>query len=46
MGVGLDIRKEGTHIAFTGGTGCLVFVDLVSHLVLKALGELTDDEDS
>lgn len=45
MGVGLDIRREGTHLAFTGGTGCLVFVDLVAHLALKAMGLLTPEED-
>ena len=46
MGKGLDILPEGTHIAFSAGTGCLVFVDLVAHLVRKNLGLLDADEDS
>ena len=38
MGKGLDIQAEGTHIAFTAGTGILVFVDLVAALIRKNLG--------
>ena len=45
MGLGLDIRTEGTHIAFTAGTGVLVFLDLVAHLLRKNLGILTTTED-
>jgi hypothetical protein len=44
MGKGLDIQPSGTHVAFTGGTGCLVFVDLVAHLIQKNLGLLGKDE--
>ena len=33
MGKGLDIQSKGCHIAFTGGTGCLVFLDLVAYLL-------------
>ena len=40
MGKGLDIKREGTHIAFSAGTGCLVFVDLVAYLIRKNLGLL------
>ena len=36
--------RSGTHIAFTAGTGCLVFVDLVAHPVRKNLGCLSDEE--
>jgi hypothetical protein len=46
MGKGLDIKPEGTHIAFSAGTGCLVFIDLVAHLIRKNLGLLDPDEDS
>jgi hypothetical protein len=35
MGMGLDISKDGHNIAFTGGTGILVFLDLVAKLVIK-----------
>ena len=44
MGKGLDIQPTGTHIAFSAGTGCLVFVDLVAHLIRKNLGLLQKDE--
>lgn len=45
MGKGLEIQSEGTHIAFTAGTGCLVFVDLVAHLLRKNTGTLESKED-
>jgi hypothetical protein len=34
MGRGIILKRTGTHVAFTGGTGCLVFMDLVA-LLLK-----------
>jgi len=37
MGLGIDIQPNGTHVAFTAGTGVLVFVDLVAHLILRIL---------
>lgn len=40
MGKGLGIQKAGTHIAFSAGTGCLVFLDLVAHLIKKNLNML------
>ena len=40
MGKGLQINNSGLHIAFTAGTGCLVFVDLVAHLIRKNIGVL------
>lgn len=46
MGRGLDIQKEGTHIAFSAGTGILVFVDLVAHLIRKNLKLLDANEDA
>jgi hypothetical protein len=35
MGTGLDIQTSGIHIAFAAGTGILVFVDLIAHLILR-----------
>ena len=35
MGKGLQIEPSGIHVAFCAGTGALVFLDLVSHLLLK-----------
>lgn len=35
MGKGLQIQPSGVHVAFCAGTGALVFLDLVSHLLLK-----------
>ncbi len=46
MGKGLLIKKQGVHIAFTAGTGVLVFLDLVAHLARKAFGEVSPEEDS
>jgi len=44
MGKGLGIQSEGVHIAFTAGTGVLVFVDLVAHLIRKNLSLISNDE--
>jgi len=35
MGKGLMTKRTGTHVAFAGGTGVLVFVDLVMHIALS-----------
>ena len=35
MGKGLQIEPSGIHVAFCAGTGALVFLDIVSHLLLK-----------
>ena len=35
MGKGLCLKRTGTHIAFSAGTGILVYVDLVAYLVRK-----------
>ena len=34
MGRGLQIEPTGLHVAFCAGTGVLVFLDLVAHLLL------------
>ena len=44
MGKGLGIEKSGVHMAFTGGTGSLVFVDLAAFLVRMNLNLLKDHE--
>ena len=36
MGKGLCIEPSGCHVAFCAGTGVLVFLDLLSHLLLRA----------
>lgn len=39
MGTGLEIQNTGTHLAFAAGTGVLVFIDVVAHLILRILDE-------
>lgn len=34
MGKGLQMQSEGMHVAFCAGTGVLVFLDLVAHLLV------------
>ena len=36
MGKGLCIEDHGVHVAFCAGTGILVFLDLVSHMLLRS----------
>jgi len=36
-GLGLGIKPMGRHVAFAGGTGILVFIDLVAHLIIRLL---------
>ena len=36
MGKGLCVEESGVHIAFCAGTGVLVFLDLISHLLLRS----------
>ena len=36
LGKGLCIEESGVHVAFCAGTGILVFLDLVSHLLMRA----------
>ena len=35
MGKGLGIQPAGKHIALAAGTGILVFIDLLAHLILR-----------
>ena len=35
MGKGLCIEGSGVHVAFCAGTGVLVFLDLISHMLLR-----------
>lgn len=35
LGKGLSINRQGKHIAYTAGTGVLVFMDLVAHLLVR-----------
>ena len=35
MGMGLQIDKNGHNFAFVGGTGILVFLDIVAMLLLQ-----------
>lgn len=37
MGRGLGIGQTGRHVAFTAGTGVLVFIDMVAHLLIRLL---------
>ncbi len=46
MGKGLGIEKSGTHIAYTAGTGILVFVDLIAYLIRRNLGLMSEPEAS
>ena len=39
MGMGLSINRNGHNIAFCGGTGVLVFLDLVAQICLQMCGE-------
>ena len=43
MGKGLQIKPSGVHIAYTAGTGCLAFIDLVAYLIRKNLNQIGDD---
>lgn len=44
MGKGLDIPSTGRNIAFTAGTGVLVFIDLVAHLILRLVAHNGGEE--
>jgi hypothetical protein len=49
FGKGLGIKPTGIHVAFSAGTGVLVFLDLVTRIILhntgvKSLGDDFDDE--
>jgi hypothetical protein len=42
LGKGCRIKPHGYHVAFTAGTGILVFLDIVSRLILQNTGNLPD----
>ena len=48
MGKGLRPSRSGLHIAFSAGTGVLVFMDLIAYLSRQELGisggELAQDK--
>ena len=44
MGTGLGLTPEGPHVAFIGGTGSLVFVDLVALIIRINLGLLDPEQ--
>ena len=35
LGAGLELQPTGTYVGFAAGTGVLVFLDLVAHLILR-----------
>ena len=39
LGKGLGLKKEGHYVAYAAGTGVLVFIDLVAHLILRLISE-------
>jgi hypothetical protein len=43
MGKGLSAKNNGTHLAFAAGTGVLVFIDLVAHLIRKVTENLEEE---
>jgi hypothetical protein len=44
LGKGLNLQNDGTHVAFVGGTGVLVFMDLVALLIRSNLGLVKNSE--
>jgi hypothetical protein len=46
MGKNLNLHPSGTHIAFVGGTGIVVFMDLVAYLIRLNLDLLAPGEDN
>lgn len=42
LGKGLNLQSEGVHVAFAGGTGVLVFMDLVALLLRQNTGLLNN----
>jgi hypothetical protein len=41
MGKGLELENDGTYLVFVGGTGILVFLDLISLMIRHSLGLLS-----
>jgi NAD(P)H-flavin reductase len=44
LGKGLNLQKDGVHVAFTGGTGILVFIDLIALIIRQNLGLLKSSQ--
>lgn len=40
MGIGCNLGTEGIYVAFAGGTGALVYLDIVARLILQNSGNL------
>ena len=36
MGKGLNLKKDGEHVAFAAGTGALVYLDVVARLIMQS----------
>jgi len=41
MGLGLSVDPNGHNIAFCGGTGILVFLDIVARMAIECCGATT-----
>ena len=37
LGNGIGLSTKGKHVAYTAGTGVLVFLDLVAYLIIKVI---------
>jgi len=37
MGLGLSFNPHGKYVAFAAGTGILIFIDLIAHLILRLI---------
>jgi len=43
-GLGITKESEGVHVAFTAGTGILVFIDLVTRIYLSRIEAIPEEE--
>jgi hypothetical protein len=39
LGRGLNVKPKGKYVAFAAGTGILVFLDLVAHIIMRIASE-------
>lgn len=46
MGKNLGLNATGTHVAFVGGTGILVFSDLIAYMIRLNLGLLNEGDEN
>jgi hypothetical protein len=42
MGKGLGLQNDGLYVAFVGGTGVLVFADLIALMIRQNFGLLNN----